>query len=206
MTVREAPFSRSTTRLSRHGAHLEGQCSGFWALARLSLVAVLLSMLSGCLVDDPPPYVAPQQTAPRFDYAEASPGLDQLLVASFPDQITFEMPFTSEDAGEQVYAVLLLDYDGVEGETLDFGFSPPSTLADTSRRVLSLTWKVQERIVPGCHRFTLRVTHVGNTGTSTNVFDKKDLAEAYWWANINVTAENANLLMNCPQASTRRTP
>jgi hypothetical protein len=206
MTIRVAPFSRSTTRLSRPGAPAWGRCRGFWGLARLSLLAVLLSMLSGCLVDDPPPYVAPQQTAPRLDYTEASPGLDQLLIASHPDLIRFEMPFTSEDAGEQLYAVLWLDYDGVEGEQLNSGFFPPSTLADTSRRVLSLPWKVQERIVPGCHRFTLRVTHVGNTGTSTKVFDKKDLAEAYWFANINVTAENANSLVNCPQASTGGTP
>lgn len=206
MTVRVAPFSRSTTRLSRLAARVGRRCSGFYGLARLSLVAVLPSMLPGCLVDDPPPYVAPQQTAPRLDYTEASPGLDQLLVASYPDLITFDMPFTSEDAGEQLYAVLLLDYDGVEGEQLNSGFFPPSTLADTTRRALSLTWKVQERIVPGCHRFTLRVTHVGNTGTSTNVFDKEDLAEAYWLANLNVTAENANSLVNCPQASTRRTP
>jgi hypothetical protein len=206
MMVRVASFSRSTTRLSRFGAHLAGRYSGFLALARLSLVAVLPSMLPGCLVDDPPPYVAPQETAPRLDYTEALPGLDQLLVASYPDLITFEMPFTSEDAGEQLYAVLWLDYDGVEGEQLNSRFFPPSTLADTSRRVLSLTWKVQERIVPGCHRFTLRVSHVGNTGTSPDVFDKNDLAEAYWLANLNVTAENANSLVNCPQASTRRTP
>ena len=206
MTIRVAPFSRSMTRLSRPGAHPGGRCRGFWGLARLSLVAVLLSMLSGCLVDDPPPYVAPQQTAPRLDYTEASPGLDQVIVRSFPELITFEMPFTSEDAGEQLYAVLLLDYNGREGEQLDSRFFPPSTLADTSRRVLSLTWKVQERIVAGCHRFTLRVTHVGNTGTSTDVFDKNDLAEAYWFANINVTAENANSLVNCPQASTGGTP
>jgi hypothetical protein len=163
-------------------------------------------MLSGCLVDDPPPYVAPQQTAPRLDYTEATPGLNQLLVASYPDLITFRVPFTSEDVGEQLYAVLMLDYDGVEGEQLTQKFLPPSTLADPSRRELSLDWKVQERIVPGCHLFTLRVTHVGSTGTSSEVFDKKDLAEAYWLANINVTAENANSPMDCPQASTGGTP
>jgi hypothetical protein len=66
-----------------------------------------------------------------------------------------------------------------------------------------LKWKVIKQIEPGCHRITLRVTHVGNIGaTNADVLDKADLAEAYWFANINVTPENAGSLVKCPQAST----
>jgi hypothetical protein len=161
-------------------------------------------MLSGCLVDDPPPFIAPRQTPPRFDYTKASPGLDQVLVTNFPDLNTFEMPVTSEDAGEALSAALILDFDGLVGVPLTPGaYLPPSTLADTSRRVFSLPWRVTPQMAPGCHRITLRVTHVGNTGTTIfDVIDKNDLAEAYWFANINVTPENAGSLVNCPQAST----
>jgi hypothetical protein len=173
-------------------------------LARLSLGAVLLSMLSGCLIDDPPPFIAPRQTPPRLDYTKAFPGLDQVLVASSPDLITFEVPVTSEDAGDGLSAALFLDFDGVDGLPISpGGYLPPSTLADTSPRVLRLKWKVIKQIEPGCHRITLRVTHVGNIGaTNADVLDKADLAEAYWFANINVTPENAGSLVKCPQAST----
>jgi hypothetical protein len=204
MTFRVVPVSRSTTPLSWFKARISGRCDGFWALARLSLGALLLTMLSGCLVDDPPPFIAPQQTPPRLDYTKASPGLDQILVASYPDLITFEVPVTSEDAGDELSAALFLDFDGVDGLPISpGGHLPPSTLADTSPRVLRLKWKVLKLIEPGCHRITLRVTHVGNIGvTNADVLDKADLAEAYWFANINVTPDNVGSLVNCPQAST----
>ena len=200
----EAPQCRpAATRLSCLGACAGLGSGGFRALARLSLLALAFSMLSGCLVDDPPPYPTAQQTPPRLDYTKASPGLDQVLVRSYPDLITFEMPVTSEDAGDELTAVLLLDYDGQGGEQLNSGHLPPSTLADTNKRVFSLPWLVPKRIDPGCHRITLRVTHLGNTGgTSNDVLDTKDLAEAYWFANINVTPENAGSLVDCPKAST----
>jgi hypothetical protein len=194
----------ATTRLSWFVSGFSGRFSQFRGLARLSLVALLLSMLSGCLVDDPPPFIAPQKTPPRLDYTQASPGLDQVIVTSYPDLIKFEMPVTSEDAGEPLSAALVLDFDGLDGVPLNSGgYLPASTLADTSERVFSLPWKVSRQIEPGCHRITLRVTHVGNTGSTTvDVVDKSDLAEAYWFANINVTPENAGSLVNCPQAST----
>jgi hypothetical protein len=161
-------------------------------------------MLSGCLVDDPPPFTPPQKTPPRLDYRKAFPGLDQVFVTSFPDVHTFEMPVTSEDNGEALTGALLLDFDGLDGQPLTPGsFLPPSTLADTSRRVLSLPWRVSNQIEPGCHRITLRVTHVGNTRTTIfDVIDQNDVAEAYWHANINVTPENASSLVKCPGAST----
>ena len=58
---------------------------------------------------------------------------------------------------------------------------------------------VPKRIEAGCHRITLRVTHLRNTYNA--VLDTKDLAEAYWFANVNVTPENAGSLVNCPKAS-----
>ena len=202
MMFEALPLQPAATRLSWFGARLRLSSAYFQGLARLSLAMATLSMLSGCLVDDPPPYPTAQQTPPRLDYAKASPGLDQVLVTSFPDLVTFEMPVTSEDAGDELAAVLLLDYDGQGGEQLNSGHLPASTLADTNKRVFSLPWLVPKRIDAGCHRITLRVTHLGNTGATANdVLDKKDLAEAYWFANVNVTPENAGSLVDCPKAS-----
>jgi len=202
MMLEALRFQSAATCLSWFGARLRLSSAYFQGLARLSLAAATFSMLSGCLVDDPPPYPTAQQTPPRLDYAKASPGLDQVLVTSFPDVVTFEMPVTSEDAGDELVAILRLDYDGQVGDQVSFGHLPPSTLADTSRRVFSLPWVVPRKLDPGCHRLTLRVTHLRNTDRNfTNVLDTKDLAEAYWFANVNVTPENAGSLVDCPKAS-----
>ena len=203
MMFEAASLTRSATRLSWLETRFSGQLARFCGLARRSLVAVSLSMLSGCLVDDPPPLIAPQRTPPRLDYAKASPGLDEVINTKQGETIPFKMPVTSEDAGDGLSALLLFDYDGLDGLPLTVGsFLPASTLSDTSPRVFIVPWKVNSNIDPGCHRITLRVTHVGNI--RTNIFDlvdQSDLAEAYWFANINVTPQNAGSLVKCPGAS-----
>lgn len=161
-------------------------------------------MLSGCLVDDPPPYVAPQKTAPRLDTNNARPGNDQIIVRNSGEPIEFKVPVASEDAGDPLYWNLLFDYGG-DGTVPDFVFStpmPPSTLDDDERE-FKLSWTVRKGIAPGCHRFTLRVTHLSNVNAEhpEQAIDKADLAQAFWFANINVKPEDANSLLDCPQAS-----
>ena len=160
-------------------------------------------MLSGCLVDDPPPYVPPAKTPPRLDYSGALPGLDQIIVSRSNEVIDFRMPVTSEDAGDDLSAILLLDYRG------DNTFDPiyPVTLRastlDDNKRVIKMPWTVRPFLPAGCHRITLRVTHSSNVGERADqVIDKADLAEAFWFANINVDPEDANTLVDCPQATT----
>jgi len=176
----------------------------FCGLARLSLVALALSMLSGCLVDDPPPLIAPGQTPPRLDTTRALPGQDQIIVKNSGELIEFKVPVTSEDAGDPLYANLLFDYGG-DGTVPDFLYSvpmPASTL-DDKKREFKLPWTVRKGVAPGCHRFTLRVTHLSNINAEhpEQAIDKADLAQAFWFANINVSPEDANSLVDCPQAS-----
>lgn len=160
-------------------------------------------MLSGCLVDDPPPYAAPQKTRPRLEYSKALPSLKQVIVANSGDLLKFEIPVTSEDIGQELYALLFLD--DVGNLQLNSGRLPASTLDDPNERKLSLLWTVRGPgvVQPGCHRIVLRVTHFSNIipGTDNELFDKEDLDEAYWFANVNVSPEDANSLVNCPQAS-----
>ena len=162
-------------------------------------------MLSGCLIDDPPPYAAPTQTPPRLDLTKAYPPLDQVLVTNSGDLVHFTVPVTSEDAGQELTAILLLDYGG-DGTYPDFLTSAPlaaSTLDDPEDRVFTLPWLVRKPLTPGCHRLTLRVTHYANIDQAkpAEVVNKKDLAEAYWFANINVNPQTANALVDCPRAS-----
>jgi hypothetical protein len=203
MLVRTSFRAAAATRLSWPGQGMSRRFGWFQALARLSLVTLGASMLSGCLVDDPPPYVAPRQTPPRLDYSSAFPGMDQVIVSKSNELIDFNMPVTSEDAGDDLSAILLLDYrgDGTGFDPLNFATLRASTLDDKDR-VIKLPWTVRSPLAAGCHRITLRVTHSLNVGErSDQVIDKADLAEAYWFANINVDPEDANSLVNCPQAS-----
>jgi hypothetical protein len=199
---------RAATRLSWRRA-CEPRSGRFSALARLSLLAIASSMLPACLVDDPPPLIEPRQTPPRLDYSQALPGLDQVMIRNEGDLIEFRMPVTSEDAGQSLTGKLFLDYrgDGTLGDTLNQNSLPPSTLDDPNPRVLSIDWQVRDGVAPGCHRMTLRVSHLNNFSLdpkhSAEVLDKNDLAEAFWFANINVSPESANQLVDCPQASSR---
>jgi hypothetical protein len=116
------------------------------------------------------------------------------------------MPVTSEDAGDPLYATVLLDYvadSDMFGQTVSTPM-PASTLAD-KKRVFSLPFFINKSIEPGCHRFTLRVTHQSNLNLEKpgQVIDKADLAEAFWFANINVAAENAGTLVDCPNGGSK---
>lgn len=200
MLLRASIRAGAATRLSCPEQGVQRRFGWFQALARLSLVAAFASMLSGCIVDDPPPYVAPQKTRPRLEYTRASPGLDQVIVVNTGDRVKFEIPVTSEDAGEELYALLFLDDE--QNGPINNGRMPASTLDDPNERKFSLLWTVR-RVDAGCHRIVLRVTHFSNIvpNTDNELFDKKDLDEAYWFANVNVNPENANSLVDCPQAS-----
>src|SRR5215216_170880 len=96
------------TRLSWSGAGAAHN-AGCSSLARVSLMAVVLALLPGCLVDDPPAYAPPKRTPPRLDYHLARPSLDLLIVAKKPDELTFRIPVASEDAGEGLVAQFFYD-------------------------------------------------------------------------------------------------
>jgi hypothetical protein len=203
MLLRVSFRAAAATRLSCPGQGVSRRFGWFRALARLSLSTAALSMLSGCLVDDPPPYVPPSKTPPRLDYSAALPGLDQVIVAKSDEVIDFRMPVTSEDAGDDLSAILLLNYrgDGTNWDPIYPGGLRASTLDDKTR-VIKMPWRVRSSLEAGCYRITLRVTHSSNVGERADlVIDKADLAEAFWFANINVKPEDANTLVNCPQAS-----
>ena len=163
-------------------------------------------MLSGCLVDDPPPYTQPNKTPPRLDYHHALPLLNQVIVRKTGDTLEFDVPVASEDAGEDLNSLLLLDYAGGAdpskvvpgtGQTIT-----ASTLDDTSRHIKT-KWTVSFFGEKGCHRLTLRVTHKSNVNINNfpDVFNDTDLAEAYWWANLDADPTSGNMLVDCPQAS-----
>jgi hypothetical protein len=200
----------AATRLSWRRA-CEPRSGRFSALARLSLLAIASSMLPACLIDDPPPLTQAHQTPPRLDQRKALPLLAEVIVAKTNDLLQFEIPVSSEDAGEGLNAFLYLDYRGdqvdsesggtLPADSVSGGNLPPSTLEDTERAPLSFVWQVR-RVPPGCHRLTLRVAHLSNLPNAYSpVLDATDLAEAYWWMNLDVDPALGNTLVDCPLAS-----
>ena len=191
---------RFATRLSYRGWFGFVPRGLFSALARLSLMAVTASMSSGCLIEDPPPYTQPAKTPPRLDLVRAFPSPDQVIVRETGDVIEFSIPVVSEDAGDRLQAVLQLDMGSPKED--DFVTStkvPASTLDDMSRTLL-LQYEVELADAPGCHRFTVLVSHESNFGDGPEVEDPTDLAEAHWMANLNPETDGATLV-NCPLAS-----
>jgi hypothetical protein len=186
------------TLMSGLRSQIARRSRAFMALARLSLVAAT-AMLSGCLIDDPPPYPEPKQTPPRLDYATAIPALNQIIIAKRGDPLSFKVFASSEDAGDGLNAFLLLDYNGSAIDLLGDDFLLPSTLDDTSR-FFEIPWEVRSNI-PGCHRITLRVAHTRNLPDShTPVVNAADLAEAYWWLQVDPDPSDAGNLVDCPTA------
>ena len=202
MRARPSPLS-SATRLSWPGAVRWVGQGAFRALARLSLVLAAFSM-TACIIEDPPPYTQPQQTPPRLDLRKAVPLVDQIIVASRNDRIPFNVPVASEDAGDDLIAHLLLNYQGEGGLPIQVGSRrlPAATLDEVNREI-EIEWTIDPSVQAGCQRLTLLVSHRLNFDPEkfAEVVDKSDVALAVWWANINPTAGSADTLMGCPLAT-----
>jgi hypothetical protein len=158
-------------------------------------------VFSGCVIEDPPPYVEPTRTPPRLDLRDANPPIGEILNVDRNDQVPFSIPVFSEDAGVPVAGLLHLDFD--PSRPLDsfqtIGRLEPSTLDDQNRPELKFTWQVRQT-TPGCHRLTLFVAHDDNIDYENQIpVDTDDQARAVWWANVD--AEIPNTLVDCPSAT-----
>lgn len=194
------PSPAPATRLSWLADLRQSARSHFARLARLSLWLLLANVTSSCLIEDPPPYKQPSQTPPRLNLRKAAPLIDQVLELKTGDRISFNVPVSSEDAGDKLQGLLLLDYKGEQQlPWLQVAEVQPSTLDDDTR-ALRLDWVVPNSISEdGCHRLTLLVSHEKNLGVK--IKDPNDVAVAVWWANINADADTSGKLNDCPLAT-----
>jgi hypothetical protein len=173
-------------------------------LARLSLLLALLSMFSGCIVEDPPPYTKPTKTPPRLDLRLAQPPPDRIIVVDRRDPIPFRLPFASEDGGEKVQAWLFRDY--LAGDNALVSVEVPGSTLDDLDRKIEITYPGSAAIPFGCHRIMIRVSHADNFNIYPfgDHIDEADVAEAYWWINaIDVAAgDDGSLFKNCATTET----
>lgn len=183
-------------RLGRFGAECRRGRSS--AGLRLALVAALLPV-GGCLVDDPPAYRAPQQTAPHINALRVLPRLDSIITYSYfsNEGIAFSIPISSEDVGEPIQARLFTDFVTTQSDVRLFERLPPSTL-DEGDRVASYVWSPPRATPPGCHRVIVRVSHESNWRASSELYDPTDVDEVAWFARLFVDAPGVTNLADCP--------
>ncbi|HVY29275.1 MAG TPA: hypothetical protein VHB79_22100 [Polyangiaceae bacterium] len=152
--------------------------------------------MSGCLVDDPPPYPEPKQTPPRLDTSTMQPPMGFILNVNTNEQVPFRVNVSSEDAGEPLNAFLLLDNKDPPDEL--FARPLPATTLDDTSRYFNVDWTVR-RVSPGCHRLLLRVAHAGNLPDSAATpLNNADVAEVAWFVQVDADPSEANALTDCP--------
>jgi hypothetical protein len=137
------------------------------AFRRLGL-ALGATMLSSCLVTSSPDFGSPERTPPFLVPDSADPDPRRVLVVtSDTSRVDFSAVVRSEDDGDAVEARLYIDYGFVNGAGQPFRTSvtdnattlPPSTFDDDTRRAQVEWYPDSVPISPGCHRFTLIVSH-----------------------------------------------
>lgn len=199
-----ANFRAGATRLSWLARPPARQSGMFQALARLSLVFATTSIMAGCVIEDPPPYTPPKRTAPRLDLLQALPDIDRVIVVpesdTNPPSVKITVTVSSEDAGEELTAFLLLNHedDGRAAESVDVATIRPGTL-DEPPRTIELDWTIPPKTT-GCQRLTLLVSHTSNFSVTALAVprDKADAAQGVWWLNVIPAPGSGGVVQPCP--------
>jgi hypothetical protein len=188
------------------------------ALARVSLgcLAMLLVGAPACLITADPDFTPPARSRPEIITSDACPpspavGKVALFQPTPPNSsytpIEFSACVVSEDAGQDVQTVLLIDYGDDSGVALGpYRWAIPgeplkaATLADGPREI-TIKWLPQKQEPPGCHTVTLLVTHQFQqiNGIYHCPADANDAATLTWFAYVcDQTAIESCGAMICP--------
>lgn len=131
-----------------------------------------VAMMTSCLITEIPEFPEPERTPPFLVDSTASPALEpiHLIRPGLTDtSFTISAQVRSEGTNDDVFGYLLIDY-GKANVNLPYA---KLTRADTivkpkslvvAERTMTATWSAnQDAIEPGCHTFTLMVSHAFRT-------------------------------------------
>lgn len=163
----------------------------FW-IAPAAALAMTLLVPASCIITSTPDFEPPEQTPPFLVSENASPDLRRIvLIQPDQDEVPFSAFVRSEDDGQQVKVRLLIDYGLKSGESpfpkaLNGKPVDASTMSDRSR-VASAKWtRGGDELTPGCHSFTLMVSHAFDDFTDCPV-DLSDSDSLTWNAYVCAT-------------------
>jgi hypothetical protein len=167
----------------------------------MALLAVLVALVStGCIVAEAPSYGAPRRTTPVIDHLSVEPQ-PSFLVRMEPTDVSKQFSFTvhSEDAGEPLFAVLVIDYNGGEDrQTVFDAVDIPARAADEPKNV-TLLFEPDGSISDGCHSLTALVMHDSSRSADQlpiPIVSDGDVAAITWW--IDLKTENGGVPIACP--------
>ncbi len=183
----------ATTRLSHPKASGPQRSGRNRRLARPSLlVGVVAVISSACIVSDPAEYGVAKQTPPFLNANDATPSVLLTRPLALNETLPVNVPLRSEDAGEELRALLFLDRGQQGQRLLRFREIPAGKLEE--KRSIAISGEIE---LPGCHSVSLVVTHKSNLNEETNEpTDADDTAILTWW--VNVDDDGTNLLSDCP--------
>jgi hypothetical protein len=167
-------------------------------------MAAMATLLGGCVVADPPDYGRTDQTPPLLLLGLADPNVHEVLHKKKGESVPFKVPVRSEDAGDDLFAQLFLNYK-LEGEDNPRFTRVRASTFDDQEREVRITWNVPAR--QGCQQLSLVVTHFSNLDEGNLPIRAADTAIATWWINIDdvddpvLDPENASWMGKCPKAA-----
>jgi hypothetical protein len=156
---------------------------------------------TGCLIAEAPEYGAPRRTTPMIDHLSATPP-PRFIVEVKPEspKFTFQITVRSEDAGEDLLAVPVLNYEHPERQEVLFPFEVAARAADQPKTV-NVDIPLAELLPLGCHTVTLLVMHTSSFQYSTGLPIKEvsdgDVASITWWVRAETPADGPEKL--CPK-------
>jgi hypothetical protein len=170
--------------------------------ARLILIGaglVVGGMTSGCLVAPPPDFQDPTSERPNINAELAVPPLGQILIAERNGpSIPFTIPYTGQDAGEEVIVQFWLNW-GLEDEIYISQISLDASPEDVERTYQG-TWQAKSNLPTGCQQLTVLLSHESNVPNDSpfRPVDPNLVARLTWWVNIDVPEDQQQNLINCP--------
>jgi hypothetical protein len=118
------------------------------------------ALTSACLVTDKPDLEPATTTRPQL--IENQPRTTEFIQKDYAESINLTADVISEDAGQELTVVLLIDYGlkGIGGDPWqDYSEQSRLTAGSLSDGPRPITASVRKAIAPGCHTLTLLVTH-----------------------------------------------
>lgn len=165
-----------------------------------------MALTTGCLVADPPQYEEPATTPVFLDVAAATPIVGRVIVGREPVTLDFNVPFRSEDNGDEIAFGLLQDFGFPERTKEVFCnkvILPAGTFDETDRAISFSALALDA--TGGCYQLTLLVSHAKNwdrLGCRPDLVKGiDDTSMITWWLNVVRPGQNPNDLVNCPSPS-----